>query len=122
MNIVGVNANGKTSNVNDIETKRIEASILAFFKYRSETNLAYSKILKDQCQEGQLTFLGANEVCPRAMITALRASWVFARQQERMSSTPLLRQCLAHRSFYLANFWIPLNFLQNNSLNNSLEH
>jgi len=35
-------------NVNDIETKCNEAATLAFFSYRSETNLAYSKNVKDR--------------------------------------------------------------------------
>jgi hypothetical protein len=38
----------QTSNVNDMETKQNTALILTFFLYQSETNLAYSKILKDQ--------------------------------------------------------------------------
>jgi|688.fasta_scaffold878321_1 hypothetical protein len=39
-----------TSNVNDTEMKQNEASILAFFVYPSETNLAFSKILEDQSE------------------------------------------------------------------------
>jgi hypothetical protein len=37
-------------NVKDIETKQNDASILALFKYQSETNLAYSKIVKDRSE------------------------------------------------------------------------
>jgi hypothetical protein len=45
------------SNIKDIETKRNEANkalILAFFKYPSKTNLAYSKILKLEVKQTPL--------------------------------------------------------------------
>ena len=37
-------------NVNDIETKRMVVSILAFFYYQREMNLAYSKLFKDRSE------------------------------------------------------------------------
>ncbi len=39
-----------TSNANDINMKQNEASILANFLYWRETNLAYSRILKDRSE------------------------------------------------------------------------
>jgi hypothetical protein len=38
--------------------------------------------------------------------------WATAWRQERRTTPPLLRQCSAHHSFYLANILIPLNFRQ----------
>jgi len=39
-----------TSNVNDIKTKQNKALNLAFFKYQSKMNFAFSKILKDRSE------------------------------------------------------------------------
>jgi hypothetical protein len=45
-------------------------------------------------------------------ITFHGSSLVSAQQPEKTTVPPPLRQCSAHHSFYLDNFWILMNYLQ----------
>jgi hypothetical protein len=50
------------------------------------------------------------------------SSWAYVQQPGKMTTPPPLRQCSAHHSFYMVNFWIYLNYLPKIFLNNSLRH